>query len=108
MANPEIIVADGLSLTLPVFEARRRGLRRHLLQTMIGGKVRYRDDGRTEVEALRDISFRLVAGDRVALLGHNGSGKTTLLQTCAGLYSPTGGSISVSGSIATLFALVDI
>lgn len=34
---------------------------------------------------LEDLSFSLLSGERVALMGANGSGKTTLLKICAGL-----------------------
>ena len=46
---------------------------------------------------LSDISFKLVDGDRLALLGRNGAGKTTLLHVLAGAYTPTSGRISVKG-----------
>lgn len=42
--------------------------------------------------ALRDISFRLVEGEKVVLLGANGSGKSTLLKLLNGLVFPSAGS----------------
>jgi ABC-2 type transport system ATP-binding protein len=44
-------------------------------------------------------------GNRVALIGRNGSGKSSLLRVMAGIYHPTGGSVRISGKIATLFDL---
>jgi ABC-2 type transport system ATP-binding protein/lipopolysaccharide transport system ATP-binding protein len=35
-------------------------------------------------------------------VGHNGAGKTSLLRVLAGVYEPTGGSISVQGSVIPL------
>ena len=46
---------------------------------------------------LTDLSFRLEAGDRLALLGPNGSGKTLLIRIIATLIKPTSGSIEISG-----------
>jgi len=46
--------------------------------------------GRTLV---RDLSLRLGAGERLALLGPNGSGKSTLLRALAGLAPPATGRI---------------
>lgn len=44
---------------------------------------------------LRKLSFRLEAGGFLLVTGRNGSGKSTLLRMCAGLGSPTHGTLSV-------------
>lgn len=49
------------------------------------------------IEAVRDVSLQLSAGETVALVGHNGAGKTTLLKLMLGLARPTTGSIRVLG-----------
>lgn len=49
------------------------------------------------VEAVRDVSFTLPAGQSVALVGHNGAGKTTLIKLMLGLIRPSAGSIRVLG-----------
>ena len=47
--------------------------------------------------ALRNVSFRINHGEKVALLGKNGAGKTTLLQLCDGLLLPQEGSVVIGG-----------
>lgn len=47
--------------------------------------------------ALRSVSFNVMPGEFVALLGHNGAGKTTLLRIAAQLMSPSSGRVSYSG-----------
>jgi len=49
------------------------------------------------IQAVRDVSFRLPAGETIALVGHNGAGKTTLLKLMLGLIHPTAGGIRVLG-----------
>jgi len=46
---------------------------------------------------LRDVSFRIAAGEHVAVLGRVGSGKTTIAKLALGLYRPTGGAVFVDG-----------
>jgi lipopolysaccharide transport system ATP-binding protein len=54
------------------------------------------------VEALRDVSLNISAGDRVGLVGHNGAGKTTLLRLLAGIYEPMVGVMRSSGRVTSL------
>ena len=50
-----------------------------------------------DVHAVRDVSFRVDAGEMVAFLGPNGAGKTTTLKLLSGLIVPTAGDASVLG-----------
>ncbi len=43
---------------------------------------------------LNGVSFRVGAGERMAVLGRNGAGKSTLIQILSGLQRPTHGSIT--------------
>jgi len=45
-------------------------------------------------QALKGVSLRMAAGERVALVGANGSGKSTLLRTMHGLVPPTQGQVT--------------
>jgi len=52
-----------------------------------------------EVEAVREISFAIEAGERVGFIGPNGAGKTTTLKMLAGLLYPTSGEAQVLGYV---------
>lgn len=52
---------------------------------------------KAETEALRDISFDIKPGERIAVVGANGAGKTTFVKLICGLYRPKCGSISLGG-----------
>ena len=50
-----------------------------------------------EVEALRNVSFSVPAGQICGYLGPNGAGKTTTLRILAGLLAPSEGSVRIAG-----------
>ena len=51
--------------------------------------------------ALQDVSFEIVHGQRVALIGKTGSGKSTLADLLMGLIEPSEGQITVDGVALT-------
>ena len=53
------------------------------------------------VEALRDVSLTIAAGEILGLLGRNGAGKTTLLKTIMGLIKARSGHIALDGAALT-------
>ena len=57
------------------------------------------------VDAARDVTFRVAAGEVVGLLGPNGAGKTTVLRMLAGILTPTEGEARVAGHSASEDAL---
>ena len=46
---------------------------------------------------LKDISFKIQKGEKIALVGDNGVGKTTMIQLLLGLYIPLKGEVKVNG-----------
>jgi putative ABC transport system ATP-binding protein len=61
------------------------------------GVTRRYGQGQTEVQAVRDLSLQIDAGEFVAIVGPSGSGKTTLLQLLGALDRPTAGEILFEG-----------
>jgi ATPase subunit of ABC transporter with duplicated ATPase domains len=57
-------------------------------------------------ELLRDVSFTVGNGERIALVGANGVGKSTLLRLIAGDISLTAGTISIDGRLGVMRQLV--
>lgn len=55
--------------------------------------------------AVSNVSLSIKKGESVGLLGVNGAGKSTLLQMIAGTLTPSGGTVSVIGSISALLEL---
>ncbi|GAA2300786.1 ABC transporter ATP-binding protein [Streptomyces kunmingensis] len=60
----------------------------------------YEGSGR-QVEALRDLTFTLDAGELVCVVGPSGCGKTTLLKCVAGLLRPTAGQVLLDDAPVT-------
>ena len=49
----------------------------------------------TDKPALDHVSFRVRAGETIAIVGNNGSGKTTLSKILLGIYTPKSGSVKI-------------
>ncbi len=72
-----------------------RGVRHDTAASILevsGVTVRY--DGQF---ALRDVSFSLATGERVAVVGPNGAGKSTLFKVIVGILQPNQGKVQVFG-----------
>lgn len=62
----------------------------------------------SEKWAIRNLSFHLQAGEKLALVGENGAGKTTLVKLLARLYEPTEGRILLDGVDLRDYSLADL
>ncbi len=85
-----IVVAENLSKVYPV-AVKEPGLKGTLLHFL---RRTYR-----AVEAVKQVSFQIEAGEVVGFLGANGAGKTTTLKMLTGLIHPSAGRVRVAGQV---------
>ncbi|MDB5406885.1 MAG: lipopolysaccharide transport system ATP-binding protein [Rhodospirillales bacterium] len=97
--------ARDICVDFPLYQGSSRSLKKALLAASTHGNLARDALQRVTVKALRDVSFDIEEGERIALLGANGAGKTTLLKVLAGIYEPTRGSFRSAGRVS---ALVDV
>lgn len=62
----------------------------------------------TNREVLSDVSFQIVQGEKVALVGINGAGKTTILHLLLRYYEPTSGEIKINGKRIQEYSLTSL
>ena len=100
MSIPNSIEVNGLSKRYVLGERERsKQLREHLAKFFaVKGKRKQREI----LWALRDLSFSVLQGQVVGIIGRNGAGKSTLLKILSRITHPTSGSIRVRGRVASL------
>lgn len=59
-------------------------------------------EAKEEFWALKDISFEVGEGERIAVIGGNGAGKSTLLKILSRITEPTSGELRIRGKVASL------
>lgn len=92
-----VVAADRLNDIMMLEKERVEGIGfDHGIEEIELSHVDFRYGNRNLV--LKDVSFEIMSGQRVALIGKSGCGKSTAAKLVLGLHSPERGSILVNGS----------
>ena len=67
------LLADNVSLDFPLYHGNSRSLKKTVFGN-VTGRMSAEGRSRVVVQALRDINFRLIPGDKLGLIGRNGAG----------------------------------
>lgn len=97
--NSFVIRVENVTQRFRVIHERPDSVR-ELFSKFFRKKVKYHD-----FEAVKNASLSVKRGEVVGIIGRNGSGKSTLLKVIAGVYRPSMGRVTVTGSIAPLIEL---
>lgn len=81
---------------------RNRGARRSFKDLFASRQRRTRPD---DFWPLRNVSFRVEAGEAIGVVGRNGQGKSTLLKLVAGVLLPDEGTVRVHEGVAPLIEI---
>ncbi|MBQ8610526.1 MAG: ABC transporter ATP-binding protein [Oscillospiraceae bacterium] len=93
------IEVKNVSMRFNLAKEKQESLKEYFM-ALIKGRLQF-----DEFYALKDVDLTVEKGDFYGLVGLNGSGKSTLLKVIAGVYKPTTGSCTVTGTIAPLIEL---
>ncbi|MCF0136049.1 MAG: ABC transporter ATP-binding protein [Lachnospiraceae bacterium] len=73
----------------------------------VGGKIEFKHVGFSYTEnipVLKDISFSIEKGEKIALVGENGAGKTTIVRMLLGLIEPREGEARIDGRLISEYS----
>ncbi len=94
------IEVNHVNLTFDVEMDRIDTLKEQFIRTLKRTKHK-----KTTFQVLKDISFKIYKGEKIAIIGYNGAGKSTLLKVIAGIYPPDSGNVKTYGNISPMLSL---
>ncbi len=83
-------------------------IKRHLHGDIIFDHVRFSYPTRPDIKTLKDISFHVKSGEKLAIVGPSGTGKSTIASLILQFYQPSSGKIYYDGIPSDQLALTDI
>ncbi|MFL9879117.1 polysaccharide ABC transporter ATP-binding protein [Herbaspirillum rhizosphaerae] len=106
-----VIVVDQLSKSYQLAHRSKRPQKQSLREAVTGSffSLFKRPEAEVRAEetqetfwALKDVSFEVEQGERLAIVGRNGAGKSTLLKILSRVVSPTSGTVRYRGRMSSL------
>ncbi|MBN1900336.1 ABC transporter ATP-binding protein, partial [Candidatus Sumerlaeota bacterium] len=94
-----IIEAHNLSKRYAIYQKRSGSIKERVIKDW------FSSGGKTDIWALRDVSFALEKGEALGVIGSNGAGKSALLKILSGITQPSSGEFRVRGRVASLLEL---
>ena len=73
----------------------------HGCRSLLGRRVEKKVAPRS-FQALNDVSFNVMEGEVLGVIGHNGAGKSTLLKILSRITEPSGGEVDLYGRVTSL------
>lgn len=98
MSKP-IIEVKNVSIKYVTGDLRNIGLKEFVIK-----KLTHKYNVRSFM-AVNDVSFSVMQGDMLGIIGINGAGKSTLLKAVTQIMVPTTGTVKVNGKISALLEL---
>lgn len=99
MTSNTVISLDKVSVCYRLASHRVPSLKEYAIH-LVTGSLTYR-----QLWALSEVTFSVAKGENLGIIGRNGAGKSTLLKVISRVLKPTGGKISVTGTVAPILAL---
>lgn len=103
MSNETFIKFENVTLTYDLYLDKTNNLKEFIINKFTNRKPVAKS--LEKVHALKNITIEFKQGERIGIIGRNGAGKSTMLKVISGIYKPTGGKITVNGTIQPLIEI---
>lgn len=94
-----VVEVNNVSIKYVTGDLRNIGLKEYIMKKLT------RKYKVIDFMAVNNVSFTLMQGDMMGIIGTNGAGKSTLLKAVSKIMVPTSGTVKVNGKIAALLEL---
>lgn len=103
MTSESFVKFENVNLTYDLYLDKTNNIKEYIINKIT--QRRPVSKAMEKVDALKNITVEFRQGDRVGIIGRNGAGKSTMLKVISGIYKPTSGKVTVSGTIQPLIEI---